>query len=196
MKSTVWLSIVWGVGYVIATLYSHIVVGLGLMSLVVLTWLLSRHRETFRSWWKVDVKAIGLGLVVGAVTAGATHGLLPVLTDAVPFIADDVARVRAASGASFVLLPAVALIAVTEEVLWRGLAIDAMPTRWGPVRRAGVATAIYAAAQVGCFAPALVGVALGLGALWSAMRLWTGSLWASVIAHLMWTLTMVYVPLL
>ncbi len=193
MPLRVSLTLIWALAYAVATAYSGIVMGLFITSAVVIGAISFADKAAWKRWLLVEPRGVLLGLGVGAVTAAATHLLLPVLTAWVPLVARDVAHMRATSGASWALLPAVAVIGLTEELLWRGLWLDGDGPR---ARRVLVAAGVYALAQAGCLAPSIVGVALSLGILWGAMRVLTKSLVPSMIAHLMWTLTMVYGPFL
>lgn len=85
-------------------------------------------------------------------------------------------------------------VVFAEEILWRGAFQDAFATR---PRTAGVilAAAIYAAAHAPFGSPLLVIVAFVCGIYWSALRAASGSLIPSLVAHLVWDVTLVILPL-
>jgi membrane protease YdiL (CAAX protease family) len=84
--------------------------------------------------------------------------------------------------ATLLLLP----IIVSEELVWRGVVQTAFMHRLGDIPGAVVVAFIYAAAHAPTGSPVLVVAALGCGLVWSALRVWTGGIIASLIAHMIW----------
>jgi uncharacterized protein len=81
------------------------------------------------------------------------------------------------------LLP---LIILAEELVWRGVVIEALGRRFSPAATVLLGAAVYAAAHLPAGSPLLGALALACGLYWSALRVGTGSLWSGLIAHLIW----------
>lgn len=88
--------------------------------------------------------------------------------------------------ASGLLLPA---IAAGEEVVWRGAVAFAVAARAGPWWGVLAASLSFAAAHVSLGAPMLVVAALGAGLFWSWLGLWSRSLFAVLVCHVLWDAT-------
>lgn len=138
-------------------------------------------------------RGVALGLVVGAVSVGATHLLWPTLSSLVPAWRIEHRALFALVGATPSLLPLVAFVAAAEEWLFRGALLAVLQSRVEPRRAAPVlASVLYAVAQVGSGSSLVVVAALGLGSVWLWLRVATGSLVPSVVAHLCWTLSTLF----
>jgi membrane protease YdiL (CAAX protease family) len=124
---------------------------------------------------------------------GATVALYPLLRAAVPGLAADVAHFYDLVPFSASALPAIVLVIVAEELLWRGLFFDGVPLGALPVPRAtalafAVGALAYGAGQLGPGEPVLAAVALFMGLLWAVEAVLTGALVASLVSHATWTL--------
>ncbi|OGQ89436.1 MAG: hypothetical protein A2289_07465 [Deltaproteobacteria bacterium RIFOXYA12_FULL_58_15] len=87
------------------------------------------------------------------------------------------------------------LIIVAEEVLWRGAWVTILGARWSVVAVV-VPTILYAIAQLASGLWLVGALALGCGLVWTVERLWTRSLLAPLITHLIWDLgVMVWIPI-
>lgn len=139
------------------------------------------------AWWPPLLQLM-LGLVVGAVTVAVTHVGYRAVDGALPGLVDDVARLQRLAGVTPSRLVLVVLIAVAEELLWRGLLLDAL-RQMGlrPLVAVSVSALVYAGSQLGPRSPWLCVAGLGFGALWGGLRLRFG-MWAAIVAHLVWTL--------
>ncbi|MBI5067509.1 MAG: CPBP family intramembrane metalloprotease [Deltaproteobacteria bacterium] len=140
------------------------------------------------------VRALGLGAGAGLLSVLATYLLFPPLSRALPALAESAAglyRLLGAGGLAPGLLPLVVLVVgAAEEVTWRG---RSLPGAGGPalgpdeVERTLAAAALYGLAHVasGSWLLPLLAFAFGVG--WGLLRLATGSLWPPLIAHLLWS---------
>jgi hypothetical protein len=110
------------------------------------------------------------------------------------------------SGPSHNLLGAsVFAIAALEEIAWRGLVMRSLQAVTAGPRAAAITTLLYAAAHLPTLTllrmpgagpnPLLVLAALGCGAVWSLMLLRTGRLIPSVLAHAVFTWSLIELPL-
>ncbi|HEY6881497.1 MAG TPA: CPBP family intramembrane glutamic endopeptidase, partial [Polyangiales bacterium] len=90
-----------------------------------------------------------------------------------------------------VALGSVLVILTAEELLWRGAWFDAWCTRVGPLKAGALCVASYALTQL-CSGSLIVGLlAVVCGLVWTAMRHYSGSLVPSLIAHAIWTPTVI-----
>lgn len=85
-----------------------------------------------------------------------------------------------------------------EEVIFRGRllqATDRSPPRRGrgAVRTPLLAAALYALMHLGSGSFTLVAIAFVCGLYWSGLRLYSGSLWPSILAHSVWDLAILVV---
>jgi hypothetical protein len=132
-----------------------------------------------------------LGLAVGLAMVAATFLIWPLLERGMPALGGAIAQAYrplsdwpGARGA----VPVIALVVIAEELVWRGVLIEHLEARSVGVRRIALAAAIYASTQLATGSILLVCVALACGAAWTALRLYTGSLLAPLLAHLVWAL--------
>jgi hypothetical protein len=144
---------------------------------------------------------VGVGLVAGVLMVVLTHAAYAVVGWLVP-------EARVATAGLYELLhvggfsPAaraglIAVIATSEEVLFRGALPSSRAAPGGP-RRLGLAradlgpivilAAIYALATVTLGSLLLVVCAFACALVWGALRLASGSLVAPVVAHVVWDL--------
>ena len=142
---------------------------------------------------KADVTraSVGAGLAVGALMAVATWTVYPISVELVPAIASEVpklyALLREPPGPVWAF-PVLVLVVTAEEWVWRGLAIDVLSKWVSPARSVALAALIYVLPQIAFRSPLLVIVALVCGLIWGALRVWTKSLTAPLVAHLLWDL--------
>ncbi|MCK6525681.1 CPBP family glutamic-type intramembrane protease, partial [Myxococcota bacterium] len=78
----------------------------------------------------------------------------------------------------------VALVVLTEELVWRQALWLPLRDKLGAPRALAVVTASYSLAQLGLGSPALVAVALTCGLGWLGLRILTDRLSAPIAAHL------------
>lgn len=140
------------------------------------------------------VFGFGLGALAQAIVA-ATGRELPVLQEAFVEAAAEPAT------AVLLVLSAVVLAPVGEELFYRGLLYQGLRARWGSAPAMWVSAAVFAVTHVNLAGPALAGVLLvvvilPLGVLlaWSFER--TGSLIVPIVAHALFNAVQVLLLLL
>ena len=165
-------------------------------AVVLAAWLVWRDSET-RRLFAPNWRAMALGAVAGLSMVGATYLLFPGFVRLWPALRLQVTELetllfagRGPAVAAAIVVPT----SIAEEILFRGRWLD------GPRPRSRVfpiqAAAFYAAVHVTSWSPALILAAFTCGALWGVLRRATGSLWSSVVCHLLWdTAVMVIWPL-
>jgi uncharacterized protein len=138
-----------------------------------------------------DLRGVLLGLGVGAIMTLLTY---PVFSTAVQVLPSLHAQVADLYQFATTTSPTKALIwigalVVAEEVLFRSVLPRALQT-WTPERTAfALAVLIYAAAQLGSGSFIVFLIALVCGTIWTALCQYTGSLTPSLIAHGIWSPT-------
>ena len=78
------------------------------------------------------------------------------------------------------------VIVIAEEIVWRGAVQGALARRMRWLPAAVVGALVYALGHTPVGSPALVLACLGAGFCWSALRVLTDSLPATIVAHLVW----------
>ncbi len=78
------------------------------------------------------------------------------------------------------------MVVVFEEVVWRGAIHNALARRMSLPWAVVAGAVLYSLAHIPIGSAALVVTALGAGLCWSALRAFSDSLPAVVVAHLMW----------
>lgn len=138
--------------------------------------------------WRLSVRGLALGGVVGVAMTMGTLALFGPVTAFIPALRTDVVGLYAALGhpgtvTALVLLP---LIVICEEIAWRGAVFQALSSRlaWAPAALAG--SVLYAVVHAPIGSPALLVTCLAAGLCWNALRAWTDSLPAVILAHLIW----------
>ena len=176
---------------------------LGLLALGLLIAVFVLYRNRLADWLRPSRRNVMAGLGLGLATAALTHlgyallaGLWPGLRPAVVALYGTVWL----GPGPFVALPVVVLAVVVEELVWRGVLLDAaMHSPDAGARRMLIltgSTVSYTVAQAGSASWALALVALVLGLFWGVQRLWDGSLVSALLTHLIWTLSvLVFLPL-
>jgi membrane protease YdiL (CAAX protease family) len=150
-----------------------------------------RLRLVARRTWLRD---LGIGVAVGVGMTAATYGAYAVAARLVPGLAGHVTSLYSAASTERVeiALAWTAVVAVAEELLWRGPFLDLAAHRFG--RRAAVAffLATYTLAQLGSGSIIVMLAALICGAIWSIERITTHSIVAPIVSHLIWTLVVIH----
>jgi membrane protease YdiL (CAAX protease family) len=100
---------------------------------------------------------------------------------------------------------AVFAVAALEEIAWRGLLMRSIQGVAGPLRACVITTLLYAAAHLPTLAllrmpgagynPLVVLAALGCGLVWSLMVLRTGRLTPAILAHALFSWSIIEFPL-
>jgi|GEM_PF-1057321 len=190
------LSMGWAVTFVAAVEQDRLYPLLGTAAAVVAVASVALS-SSVRASVRPTIRDVVLGFVVGVVLVVGTHVGYALLVDVLPGLGTDVARLYGVAAVTPPRLAVVILIAVAEELLWRGLLLDALQQRrWLRWQVAGmdapgvlVAAVVYGAAQAGPRSAWLVVAGVGLGVVWGLMGLRSRGLWMPIVAHLVWTLT-------
>jgi membrane protease YdiL (CAAX protease family) len=162
-------------------------IGLGLPAILLATATVIRCGRDLDGW-HVSGRGLALGGVVGVVMTIATLALFEPVTALVPALRTDTAGLYAALGhprpmTALVLLP---LIVICEEIVWRGAVFQALSSRLAWAAAAMTGSLLYAAVHAPIGSPVLLLTCLAAGLCWNALRAWTTSLPAVILAHLIW----------
>jgi membrane protease YdiL (CAAX protease family) len=136
-----------------------------------------------------------LGVVAGVAMTAGTYVAFEVVQAFVPALGGHVVRLYRAAGTS---TPAIALawtlvILTAEELLWRGAWVDVWAPRIG-MRAAAVSSVMaFTATQLGSGSVIVALVACVCGAIWTGLRVRTGSVVPGLVAHAIWTPTIILV---
>lgn len=134
---------------------------------------------------------IVIGTSAGAVMALVTHLAYPPVASLVPSIAVEVAGLyedlRQAPG-PLLGAPLLLLAVAAEEAVWRGVLVRQLEKKRTPIVVIVVATLAYAVPQAFSGSWVLVLVALGCGAFWTSLRVWSGSIVVPALTHAVWNL--------
>lgn len=148
-----------------------------------------------RPSWRVLVWGMGATVVMVAVT----YGLWPLLRQAFAGLGAgvgtlyDTFRAPEPLWVTRALLP---FIIVAEELVWRGVVLEALSRRMAAAAAVFASSAVYAAAHAPAGSVLLTALALVCGLFWSGLRVRTGSLLPGLVSHLVWdTLLFVIWPL-
>ncbi len=148
---------------------------------LLLAWVLSVPVDT---WWPVDMAALGVGILAGAMMFGVLLVLLRLPFEPAVRLVELVRRLV---GALFRGRPVLDLLVISaaaglgEELLFRGFLQQWVATHWGNVAGIGVAAVLFGIAHPISALYALV--ACLFGAVLGSLVVATGSLWAAVSAH-------------
>lgn len=160
--------------------------------LIIVTCLALRPRELLAAL-KPTWRSVLSGLAVGAVMTLLTYPAFRLATHVVPWLDGQVQALY--HGARSTTLPKalawITAIGLAEELLFRGL-LPLTLQPWRAERHAfTVALVAYTLAQLGTGSLIVALLALVCGALWSILILRTDSLLSSVIAHAIWSPTVI-----
>jgi membrane protease YdiL (CAAX protease family) len=144
-------------------------------------------------WLRASRRAALSGLAVGLAMTLATYPTYALLRSFVPELEGQVAALYTAAHRTTLAeaLPWVLAIIVAEEVLWRGALLYVLERRVPPALAMAISVATYAAAQFGTGSWIVMLLALVCGTLWTLQRHFTRSLLSPLLAHLIWTPTVI-----
>ena len=194
---------------------------MGAATTVTLAMVLVWYRDRMGDWLRVRGREVWTGVIAGVLMTAATYGGFALLAGAYGGpgawlglgndLAGEIAalydRTHAPPG-PIRALPVLLLAILAEELVWRGVLIEAMERIERPawieadtrvyrgLPAAGVvalSAAAYALPQMGSSSPLLVGVAFGCGVIWGTLRMWTGAVTAPLIAHVIWDVAVLVV---
>jgi membrane protease YdiL (CAAX protease family) len=166
---------------------------MGPYAAVVCVTLLVARGHALRARLRPTVKNVALGVGMGALMTVCTYPAFDLARAWFPELAGHVADLyrQSQNERLVVALSAVLVILTAEELLWRGAWYEAWCLRLGPLKASALCVVSYALTQLcsGSFIVCLL--AIVCGTVWTAMRHWSGSLVPSLIAHAIWTPTVI-----
>jgi membrane protease YdiL (CAAX protease family) len=136
---------------------------------------------------RIVLEAIACGLVLALLS----WWLSPLASQQLPGIGLELTTLYATLNRSpgpTLGAPIVGLSVLTEEVVWRGVLVDWCETRMSPWRVVLVCTLAYTVPMAFSGSLLLVAVALGLGAVLTAQRLYYRTWMPCFVTHLTWNL--------
>ena len=138
---------------------------------------------------------VGIGLAVGVVMTAGTYAAYAVVERVYPPLAGKVAGLYGDAHKEQLAFAVVATLAaiVAEEVLWRGPLFGMLKRRAGVAVAAALSLGTYTLAQSGSGSSVVVLAALVCGAIWLGERIYTKSIVAPLVSHLMWTVVVIHV---
>ncbi len=158
---------------------------------------LALQRELFKRLFRASARDIAIGLAAGALMVAATYLLFPVVTNLIPSTlgaTQALYRLMGVPHATALVLVILTLIIAGEEILWRGVAQEAIGQRLGPALAVPAGAIVYGLAHSPIGSPLLVAVAVACGLFWSLLRWKSGSLLPSLIAHVIWDFAILLHP--
>lgn len=166
---------------------------MGPFALTVLLVVSALSSSKLARWFRATRRAIVSGLLVGFGMTLATYPVYALMQSLVPELSSHVAVLYAAAHETTLAeaLPWTIAIIVAEEVLWRGALLYVLAQRVRPTTALVISVASYAAAQFGSGSWIVMALALVCGTLWTLQRRMTRSVLSPLIAHLIWTPTVI-----
>ncbi len=178
-------SLAWLTAFIAGKVTGHLYLFLGSTAALCIALFLWREPK-LRARCKGGVVDVVAGFVVGGVTLLATYVLYPVFTGLVPSLRGEVTALYVLAAVTPATLAGTVVVAVAEEVIWRGALLGALKEKYG-VFSVVLAAVPYTLAQLAPGSLWLAAAAFGLGCVWGLLAWWRHSLVAPVIAHLCWT---------
>jgi membrane protease YdiL (CAAX protease family) len=146
------------------------------------------------TWLRPTARAIAIGLGTGIAMTALTYPVFQVASALVPVL-DTQVEVLYHGARSTTLARALGWtipVILAEELLYRGAFPAALRPWLSELNCYGVSLFFYALAQGGTGSWIVMAMAVVCGAIWSLLRVYTGSLVAPLIAHLIWTPTVIF----
>jgi membrane protease YdiL (CAAX protease family) len=161
---------------------------------LIITLLLGGLRlKEMRRWFKPSARALWLGVAVGVGMTVLTYPVFQLASWAYPELDAQVQGLYTGARSTTLAkaLAWVVVLDVAEEVLFRGVLAHELQG-WLPERKAFmVSLTLYALAQFGTGSWIVAMLALVCGAVWTVQRIYTGTILSPLIAHLIWTPTVI-----
>jgi membrane protease YdiL (CAAX protease family) len=140
--------------------------------------------------------AVLVGVLAGAVLYGATAAFMFVAVRWPPLRrqAEGIYQLRGGRSLASALAVGGLVVAIGEEIVWRGV-VQPLFGEWaGVVAGAALAWGLYVGVNLLARSlPILLGAVVG-GAAWAALALWTGGVIAAIGCHVVWTSLMIVFP--
>lgn len=162
---------------------------IGPYSLIATVGLLLLRRSEMTKLLRPAPRPIWIGIAMGILLTVLTYPAFQIAARFFPGLDSNVEALYA--GARSTTLPR-ALVwataaAIAEEVIFRGVLLDALSELLRASWAAPLSVLIYGAAQLGTGSLIVVLMALGYGSVWTIQRRLTGSLLSTIISHVIWT---------
>lgn len=145
------------------------------------------------TWLRPTPRAFAIGLGFGLAMTALTYPVFHVVSALMPSLDAQVAGLY--HGARSTTLAKafawVVAIILAEELLFRGAWPAALQRFCGERAAYAVSLVLYSLAQFGTGSWIVVLMAFVCGAVWTAQRLWTGSLLSPLVSHLIWSPTVI-----
>lgn len=148
-------------------------------------------RGRLRDRVHVDARSTAIGLGAAAAMSAATWILYPLAEGWFPWLEPLVRDLYASLDdppGRIAALPILALVVTAEELVFRDVLMTALRDRFPALLAGAIAVLLYVLPQVIGGSWLLVAVAFSCGIVWTALRMWTGDLWAPWLCHLLWDL--------
>lgn len=149
------------------------------------------ERGRLRDRIAMSPKTSWIGLGAGLALAAATHALYPLAEAWMPGldvhvralyeVLEDPPGIVAAT-------PVLILVVTAEELVFRDVLVTALSRYYAAALAGALAVLLYVVPQLIGGSWLLSLVAFGCGIIWTALRLWTGGVWAAWVCHVVWDL--------
>ena len=191
---------VWGPAAVLIVLAYGVVMrngtwfwpGMALLMAVLGAWSLWEGRGHHHPALRVTRRDTLLGVLLGVALYGGAWGVSVTVGSVFPVLTSGLAVVLewAALDPVWIQIVSIVFIASGEELFWRRFLLDrlyhaGLQSWW---KALGVSTALYASLHLFTGSPWLALAALGFGAIWGAIALWTRNSWTAIVCHLVYDL--------
>lgn len=130
-----------------------------------------------------------IGIALGAVLVVATQVGARLLLPLLPPVLAETQRLYALLQGSLApaqCAPVIALVAIAEELVFRGVVTTLCERRFGPRSTVALATALYVLPLAASGSWLLIAIGITLGAVWTIARLRSQSLLVPLLAHVIW----------
>ena len=157
--------------------------------------LATRSRLAIRRLFPRDLLSVVFGGAAGILGVLLTHVAFRWLAAPFPILEElvaDLYRSLQDPPGPLAAAPVMLLVVLAEEIVWRGVLVEELRERWARRKVFLIATGAYVLPQIGGWNLALAAAALGMGAVWTALRLFSRNLWPPVVCHLVWSLSLAF----
>lgn len=169
----------------------YAVMGPYALIVIALSWALAGKRLTFLLRPRLD--SVVRGAALGTLMTLGTYPTFRLALGWFPALGPQVESLYGAAHTSHRAWAAlwVCALVLAEELLWRGVFLDALCARSTSRAAFVVSVLSYALAQLGSGSGIVFLLALVCGSIWTLQRLRSDSLLGPLIAHLIWTETVI-----
>jgi membrane protease YdiL (CAAX protease family) len=155
--------------------------------------LIALRHAAIREWLRPDARSIAIGVAVGVGMTLLTYPIFRLAAELWPGLTANVIGLYA--GARSTTLPKalawMLAVILAEELLFRGVLPDVLSNWMAPRAAYALTLLIYALAQFGTGSVVVLLMAVVCGTVWSIQRVLTGSLASCLVAHLIWSPTVI-----